>query len=559
MSYDKVQNILIGIKDINHDLLPLAAEEKLVYINIEHNGRIAIKCIEEYLPAKRYLSCLNAFVSVHEEYSGYDELLSYEAEIENGILEKISKPDTIEEYEDCIEYVSKCLDILEIPVLLDRKSDLEKELTREIEIQDKIQVATSQYEKGLVRESFFTLALGLEEYPENDKVEEALVNLRNDYIISTRNHVVELCEKEEYKEALQIVEEALEVYECEDFLILCESVKEQKSFLYRAKNDVVRVLQSVSAGWTAEELDVKQAAENTSAYVMKSGKKLFLGDYSEENVTLLTIGGNLVASVAGVDLLFDLRDLSYDVTHWGEDDYYVVRLATDVVALIPVIGAVKYFEHVKTAANLADNITDTVKTSDMASGVADVVSDSAKNSNKISNIIDSASEASKRISKAANSVDTSKDAKEIVEGIAEGYVLKKTIKSDLAGEVHDVTGVGYKLKKLDYTDGTKIMGVYPEFPSFSDVQLSNTLYKASESEHKKYCMEELAKQVKPRWSKIRKNFTEEELEDIANGNIPERFVWHHNEEEGLMQLVDKKIHQNTPHTGGMSQWGRGYN
>ena len=71
-------------------------------------------------------------------------------------------------------------------------------------------------------------------------------------------------------------------------------------------------------------------------------------------------------------------------------------------------------------------------------------------------------------------------------------------------------------------------------------------------------MEQLQKQIKNPFSKLRDKFTEEQIEDIMNGILPEGFTWHHNEQEGLMQLVDSLIHNQTNHTGGMSIWGKGY-
>ena len=68
----------------------------------------------------------------------------------------------------------------------------------------------------------------------------------------------------------------------------------------------------------------------------------------------------------------------------------------------------------------------------------------------------------------------------------------------------------------------------------------------------------LQEKLKYPWSNLRKNFTEEQLADIANGILPEGFTWHHNEQEGLMQLVDTMIHDQTGHTGGMSIWGSGH-
>ena len=51
--------------------------------------------------------------------------------------------------------------------------------------------------------------------------------------------------------------------------------------------------------------------------------------------------------MAGFDFPADARDLVYDVQNWGEGDYFVVHLATDVVALLPVVGAVKYAKYLK--------------------------------------------------------------------------------------------------------------------------------------------------------------------------------------------------------------------
>ena len=68
----------------------------------------------------------------------------------------------------------------------------------------------------------------------------------------------------------------------------------------------------------------------------------------------------------------------------------------------------------------------------------------------------------------------------------------------------------------------------------------------------------LQRQTRWLFGKDRKNFTAEQLEDIANGILPEGFTWHHNEEQGLMQLVETAVHAQTGHTGGMSIWGQGY-
>ena len=56
---------------------------------------------------------------------------------------------------------------------------------------------------------------------------------------------------------------------------------------------------------------------------------------------------------------------------------------------------------------------------------------------------------------------------------------------------------------------------------------------------------------------LRAKFTEEQLEDIANGRTPDGYTWHHNQQPGEIQLVDESVHSQTGHTGGYSIWGRG--
>lgn len=42
---------------------------------------------------------------------------------------------------------------------------------------------------------------------------------------------------------------------------------------------------------------------------------------------------------------------------------------------------------------------------------------------------------------------------------------------------------------------------------------------------------------------------------IKEGKIPSRFVWHHHQNRGVLQLVVRLTHENTGHTGGKSIWG----
>ena len=42
---------------------------------------------------------------------------------------------------------------------------------------------------------------------------------------------------------------------------------------------------------------------------------------------------------------------------------------------------------------------------------------------------------------------------------------------------------------------------------------------------------------------------------ISDGKVPRGYVWNHNEDLGKLELVERKKHDPTPHTGGRAIWG----
>ena len=555
MTYYDTANSLNEILENSSAYVATYAREQLAFIVLEENGNISLGLAESILNAGRFTQVLDKLNSIDPEYSKYSAVLAMYAECQNQVLQSVANPTTKEEYEAYIQLLDDCNTLHPTDEFATRKQDLEDELTIFLDISETIDASTKLFDNGHIEESLILLALGLEKYPDNDRLATTLVDYRDHYIISTTMQAVERCEQEEYKEALQLVENAIAEYDCPEFQALKKAIREEKNFLYRWKNNVVEGFNAITSGWTAEEFDVKQAAGDTGAYIVKSGKKLALGDYSDEDITLLSFGGNVAASLLGADVLFDLRDLSYDLTHWGEEEYFAVWLAADMVALLPVIGVVKYLSHFKTAANGVDAATDLV----------DSVADVSKNADNAADLVDAVSDVTKAGDDIVNAIDNAKDAarvgetaKDTAKQVVKGYTLIETINQNLLGKVHEKTGVKFVLRKIDLSDGKKIKGVFPVFDSFADVHLPKNLYKESFAKQQKECLKQLQKDVKNPLKNTRKNFTEDQLKDIADGILPDGFTWHHNEKEGLMQLVDTLIHDQTAHTGGMSIWGIGY-
>lgn len=106
------------------------------------------------------------------------------------------------------------------------------------------------------------------------------------------------------------------------------------------------------------------------------------------------------------------------------------------------------------------------------------------------------------------------------------------------------------------SDGTIYKGNFPKFESKCNVMLPKEDWQASDYIQFNYCTDQLKNQIIK--NKIDKSiFTDEQIEQIMNGETPSGFIWHHNEQGGLMQLVDSATHMSAGHTGGKHIWGGG--
>ena len=132
----------------------------------------------------------------------------------------------------------------------------------------------------------------------------------------------------------------------------------------------------------------------------------------------------------------------------------------------------------------------------------------------------------------------------------------KTINDSLVGQNHPETGVPYVEKEVVTDTGEKVKGVFPQFDSKIDVQLSEDMEQVPDRTQFAECNKQLAEKV-AKDPELRAQFTEDQLADIEDGYTPEGYTWHHSEEKGKMQLVDSDIHSQTRHTGGRNIWGGG--
>lgn len=508
VTFEETQEMLQAFSALNNDELAVKAEVTLDFIILEQEGNLLYTEAESFYTNGKYLKAMKAVLDMNEEYSLYDSARDLYEEAKTAYIMKISYPLSAYEYERNIDNLSTFLKLYSDDELVKEKQRLEDELNvckKTIKIIDR---AEDYYEKGKYRKAFETLSEGIEQYPNDRHLEEAVNELSNLYIINIAKKVKPLVEEENYKDALEIVEMAQSVYACDAFDELEDSIRDEKNMFHRISSAIVDKCTVFATGWKAEVLEVKN--EGAGAYVEKSGEKLLLGNFSDEEVTILSTAGNLGIALAGWDFPMDARDLVYDVQHWGEEEYFVIHLATDAIALVPVIGAVKYAKWLKKA-----NMTD------------DLAQAALKTSGKIT--------------------DPAKS-------ITKHYNYVRTTNQHLKNKRHPKSGVKFIEKKVEYSDGTKIRPVVPKFDYVVEFKLPDQLLKADRSVHNKWLNNKLLNKIEMD-DKYRAKFTADQIVDIENGKTPRGLTWHHSEKEGMVQLVNAKTHKETGHTGGNRLWG----
>jgi hypothetical protein len=91
-----------------------------------------------------------------------------------------------------------------------------------------------------------------------------------------------------------------------------------------------------------------------------------MGDYAEEDATLVSVAISLGAGFLGVDAPMDLRDLSHNVTHWEWSWSHLGKTALNALGVLPVIGMVKNLKHAKRLDQVGDLAKNTDRVGDLA-------------------------------------------------------------------------------------------------------------------------------------------------------------------------------------------------
>ena len=82
----------------------------------------------------------------------------------------------------------------------------------------------------------------------------------------------------------------------------------------------------------------------------KLKNQVLKGNYSED-ITLTGTAGQIVIGFTGIDFVADIRDVTYDVTHWEWSWSHAGQTGLDMVGIIPIIGAIKNLDEFAALSN----------------------------------------------------------------------------------------------------------------------------------------------------------------------------------------------------------------
>ena len=133
------------------------------------------------------------------------------------------------------------------------------------------------------------------------------------------------------------------------------------------------------------DFDINELGKSVLDYLLKSLNQITLGNFTEY-VTLLGTIGQILLGIFDVDILCDIRDLIADFDKLGTDEKVPIwQWALDIIALLPVIGAVKYTDEAAVLFKQADKIGNSEKYIDELDELmkhADEFSDVGKNADE---------------------------------------------------------------------------------------------------------------------------------------------------------------------------------
>ncbi|MEE1056417.1 MAG: starch-binding protein [Acutalibacteraceae bacterium] len=128
--------------------------------------------------------------------------------------------------------------------------------------------------------------------------------------------------------------------------------------------------------------------ESLQKYFSTAIIQVALGRYAEDDVTSLGTVAEIGFAFLGFDIIQDLRDVTYDLSHWEwKTNESIINLVVDAVGLVPVVGIMKKSDDIIAVIKCSDQVYEARK---IASNVKFTVKNGIKYLGKTSDTISTA-------------------------------------------------------------------------------------------------------------------------------------------------------------------------
>lgn len=213
---------------------------------------------EKYEGVEDHLNALKMLAKIDETWPQYPQAAALIRECEEELLAEVSSPSTIEDYMECERKVNEYLEIRNSTAFLERKQELVRDRDDFFAAASVIEEATGEVERGDYPAAFETLSRDERGRTENRFLADKLEELHAAYVEDVSLEAKRELENQDYAGAVRIVNEALEVYDCEELHRLRRQIMEEADPLYGVYNDFRDTVSDWYDYWTEGSEETEQ-------------------------------------------------------------------------------------------------------------------------------------------------------------------------------------------------------------------------------------------------------------------------------------------------------------
>ena len=218
--------------DIENEELSNKIKDYLSQIQLNEEMNAIYQDAEEKYNSGEYLNAMLVYMSITEEMKFYEQAQERYVECRNALLEVVSEPQTVEDYESYINIVEEYILVIEDEEFLNYKTillDSYAMLMRDNARTETLSNAETAFSQGNYSNAFDILKQGLEVLPEDIILQDKVKEYQGKYVDIIRSQANAQVQSKNYSQALNIVTIGISLYDCEEFRAMISEIEQLKA------------------------------------------------------------------------------------------------------------------------------------------------------------------------------------------------------------------------------------------------------------------------------------------------------------------------------------------